>query len=280
MPVTNIFEKRNIDNIMVNIAINGVCGRMGLRIAMLVAEDKDLKLVAALEMKDHQHVGKDLSSILSRGHNDIIISDELIGSPDVLIDFTSPDSTMDRLKACTDQGIALVTGTTGLNSEQMEQIKKASQSIPCLFSPNMSVGVNVLFNLVESVSKILGKDTDIEIIESHHRYKKDAPSGTALKLAEKICSATNREMDDVIIYGRKGLTGERPQDQICIHSIRSGDIVGEHTVTFCNAGERLELVHKAQTRDSFALGSIRAAKFLAGKPPGFYNMKDALGEMC
>jgi len=264
---------------MINIAVNGVCGRMGLRIATLVAEDKDLKLVAALEMKGHQHIGKDLSSIISRGHNDVIISEELDGSADVLIDFTSPDSTMDRLQACADKDIAIVTGTTGLDSEQMKQIKKASQTIPCLFSPNMSVGVNLLFNLVESVSKILGDEADIEIIESHHRYKKDAPSGTALKLAETICSATNREMDDVVIYGREGFTGERSQDQICIHSIRSGDIVGEHTITFCNAGERLELVHKAQTRDSFALGSIRAAKFLAGKPPGFYNMKDALKDM-
>ncbi len=262
---------------MINIAINGVCGRMGIRIATLVAEDKDLKLVTALEMKGHQNIGNNLSTIISQGHNDLIISDGLNGTPDVLIDFTSPDSTMDRLKDCADKGVAIVIGTTGLDSEQMEQIKKASQTIPCLFSPNMSVGVNLLFNLVESVSKILGNETDIEIIESHHRYKKDAPSGTALKLAEKICSATEREMDEVVIYGRKGLTGERPQDQICIHSIRSGDIVGEHTVTFCNAGERLELVHKAQTRDSFALGSIRAAKFLAGKPPGFYNMKDALG---
>jgi 4-hydroxy-tetrahydrodipicolinate reductase len=264
---------------MINIAINGVCGRMGLRIATLVAEDKDLELVAALEVKGHQHIGKDLSAIISRGHNDVIISEELDGSADVLIDFTSPDSTMDRLQACVDKGVAMVTGTTGLDSEQMEQIKKASQTIPCLFSPNMSVGVNLLFNLVESVSKILGDEADIEIIESHHRYKKDAPSGTALKLAETICSATNRKMDDVVIYGREGFTGERPQDQICIHSIRSGDIVGEHTITFCNAGERLELVHKAQTRDSFALGSIRAAKFLAGKPPGFYNMKDALKDM-
>jgi 4-hydroxy-tetrahydrodipicolinate reductase len=144
----------------------------------------------------------------------------------------------------------------------------------------MSIGVNLLFSLTETVSRILGDESDIEIIESHHRLKKDAPSGTALKLAEKICSATNREMDDVVIYGRKGLTGERPQDQICIHSIRSGDIVGEHTITFCSGGERLELVHKAQTRDSFAMGAIRAAKFLSGKPPGFYSMEDALRDIC
>ena len=215
------FRKKKAANIMINIAINGVCGRMGLRIATIVAEDNNLKLVTALEMKGHQHIGKGLSSIISRGHNDVIISDELNGSPDVLIDFTSPDSTMNRLKACTDKGIAMVIGTTGLDSEQMAQIKKASQAIPCLFSPNMSVGVNLLFNLVESVSKILGEESDIEIIESHHRYKKDAPSGTALKLAEKICSATNREMDDVVIYGRKGLNGERPQDQICIQDRKS-----------------------------------------------------------
>ena len=265
---------------MINIAINGVCGRMGLRIAELVAEDENLKLVSALEMEGHPQIGKNLSSLISQGHNDVIISHDLNGSPDVLIDFTSPDSTMARLKICTDNGIAMVIGTTGMNSEQIEQINKASQKIPCLFSPNMSIGVNLLFSLVETVSKILGEESDIEIIESHHRHKKDAPSGTALKIAAKICSATNREIDEVVIYGRKGFTGERPRKQICVHSIRSGEIVGEHAVTFCSGGERIELVHKAQTRDSFAIGSIRASKFLAGKPPGFYNMKDVLGDMC
>lgn len=265
---------------MINIAINGICGRMGLRIAELVAVDESLKLVAALEMEGHPHIGKDLSSVIGQFHNGVIISQELNGSPDVLIDFTSPDSTLSRLKVCADNGIAMVIGTTGLNNEQIEHVKKASQKIPCLLSPNMSIGVNLLFKLVETVSKILGEGSDIEIIESHHRFKKDAPSGTALKIAEKICSATNREMDDVVIYGRKGLIGERPRNQICIHSIRAGDIVGEHTVTFCNGGERLELVHKAQTRDSFALGAIHAAKFLSGKPPGLYNMEDALRDTC
>lgn len=264
---------------MINIGINGACGRMGLRIAELVAEDESLKLVTALEVEGHPHIGKDLSSILSQCHNGVIVSHELNGSPDVLIDFTSPDSTLARLKVCSDNGIAMVIGTTGMNSEQMEQVNKASQTIPCLISPNMSIGVNLLFNLVEIVSKILGEESDIEIIESHHRFKKDAPSGTALKIAEKICSATNRRMDEVVVYGRKGITGERPRNQICIHSIRSGDIVGEHTVTFCNGGERLELVHKAQTRDAFAIGAIRAAKFLFGKPPGLYKMEDVLKDM-
>ncbi len=265
---------------MINIGINGVCGRMGLRIAGLVEKDESLKLVTALEMEGHPDMGKDLSSVTGQGHDGVVISHEISGSPDVLIDFTAPASTMARLKYCVDNGVAAVIGTTGLDSEQKGEISKASEKIACLFSPNMSIGVNLLFNLAETVSKILGNESDIEIIESHHRLKKDAPSGTALKLAEKICSATNRKMDDVVIYGRKGLTGERPQDQICIHSIRSGDIVGEHTITFCSGGERLELVHKAQTRDSFAIGAIRAAKFLSGKPPGFYSMEDALRDKC
>ncbi len=265
---------------MINIAVNGVCGRMGIRIAELVIGDNNLKLVSALEIEGHQHIGKSLGSFISLGNNDVVISHVLDSAPDVLIDFTSPDSTMARLKTCTENGIALVTGTTGLSSDQMEQINKASLKIPCLFSPNMSIGVNLLFNLVETVSKILGNESDIEIIESHHRHKKDAPSGTALRIAEKVCSATGREMDDVVIYGRKGFSGERPPNQVCIHSIRAGEIVGEHTVTFCNGGERIELIHKAQSRDSFALGSIRAAKFLAGKPPGLYKMEDALSEMC
>ncbi|MCP4265186.1 MAG: 4-hydroxy-tetrahydrodipicolinate reductase [Candidatus Brocadiaceae bacterium] len=265
---------------MINIAINGVCGRMGLRIAGLVAEDKNLNLVSALEIEGHQHIGKRLNSLIGMEDNNVIVTHALNDSPDVLIDFTSPDSTMDRLKTCMDNGVALVTGTTGLSSEQMEKISKASHKIPCLFSPNMSIGVNLLFNLVETVSKILGDESDIEIIESHHRHKKDAPSGTAIRLAEKVCSATERVMNDVVIYGRKGFSGERPRNQVCVHSIRAGEIVGEHTVTFCSGGERLELTHKAQTRDSFALGSIRAAKFLAGKPPGLYKMEDALSEMC
>ncbi len=264
---------------MINIAINGVCGRMGSGIAALVAEDKDLKLVAALESEKHPYIGKDLGSIIGQNQDGVIISNELKGSPDVLIDFTSPDSTLTRLKTCTENRIAMVIGTTGLDDKQMEQVDEASGKIACLVSPNMSIGVNLLFSLVEMASKVLGGKSDIEIIEAHHRFKKDAPSGTALKIAEKICNVTGQKIDDVAIYGRKGITGERPQEQICIHSIRSGDIVGEHTVIFGNIGERLELVHKAQTRDSFVMGAIRAAKFLAGKSPRLYRMEDVLSEL-
>lgn len=263
---------------MIKIAINGVCGRMGTRIAELVAKDNDLELVAALEDEKHENIGKDLGQIIHKELCGTIISRELQGKPDVLIDFSSPVSTVGRLKTCTEQGIAMVIGTTGLDRKQMESVAKASERIACLYSPNMSIGVNLLFSLVETVSKIIGKDSDIEIVEAHHRFKKDAPSGTALKIAEKICSATKQNMDDITIYGRQGITGERPQNQLCIHSIRSGDIVGEHTVMFGNAGERLELTHKAQTRDSFAIGAIRAASVLARKPPGRYRMEDILQE--
>ncbi|MDR4506190.1 MAG: 4-hydroxy-tetrahydrodipicolinate reductase [Candidatus Scalindua sp.] len=264
---------------MIKIAINGVCGRMGTRIAELVTKDKELELVAALEDEKHENIGQDLGHIINKALCGTIISHELQGKPDVLIDFSSPDSTVERLKTCTELGIAMVIGTTGLDVKQMESIVKASERIACLYSPNMSIGVNLLFSLVETVSKIIGKDSDIEIVEAHHRFKKDAPSGTALKIAEKICSATNQKMDDVTIYGRKGITGERPQNQLCIHSIRSGDIVGEHTVMFGNAGERLEITHKAQTRDSFAIGAIRAASILARKPPGHYRMEEVLKEL-
>ncbi|GJQ60258.1 MAG: 4-hydroxy-tetrahydrodipicolinate reductase [Candidatus Scalindua sp. AMX11] len=264
---------------MIKIAINGVCGRMGTRIAELVAKDRGLELVAALEDKNHDNIGKDLGQIVNQDLSGTIISHELQGTPDVLIDFSSPDSTVERLKSCTEQGIAIVIGTTGLDTQQKESVAKASEKVACLFSPNMSIGVNLLFSLVETVSKIMGMDSDIEIVEAHHRFKKDAPSGTALKIAEKICNATNQNMDDITIYGRKGITGERPKNQLCIHSIRSGDIVGEHTVVFGNQGERLELVHKAQSRDSFAIGAIRAATVLAGKPPGQYRMEDVLKEL-
>ncbi|MCP5006782.1 MAG: 4-hydroxy-tetrahydrodipicolinate reductase [Planctomycetes bacterium] len=265
---------------MIKIAVNGVCGRMGSRIAELIARDKDLELVAALEGEQHENIGKDLGQVINHDLGGTTISHELIGTPDVLIDFSSPDSTVERLKTCTEKGIAIVIGTTGLSVAQKECVEKASEQIACLFSPNMSIGVNLLFSLVETVAKIIGKNSDIEIVESHHRFKKDAPSGTALKIAEKICSATNQNMDDVTIYGRKGITGERPEKQLCIHSIRSGGIIGEHTVIFGNAGEQLELVHKAQSRDSFAIGAIRAASVLAGKPPGQYRMEDILKELC
>lgn len=261
---------------MIKIAVNGACGRMGARIAALVFEDPELELVAALERNGHLSLGKDVGSVAGCGETDIKITTILNTHADVLIDFSSPESTVAIAEVCEKKNIALVVGTTGLNSQVHEKIQHFSRKIPCLVSPNMSVGVNVMFNLVAQVSKMVGKEFDIEIIETHHRFKKDSPSGTALRLAEKICEATDRKMDKDVVYGRSGITGERPMNQIGIHAVRSGDVIGDHTVVFGSLGERIEITHKAHTRDTFVRGAIRAAKFIAKKPPGMYSMSDVL----
>jgi 4-hydroxy-tetrahydrodipicolinate reductase len=261
---------------MIKIAIHGVCGRMGSRIASLILTDQELKLVAALERPEHPSIGKDIGITTGCGETGIKITPALDTNAHVLIDFSSPESTVAIAEICTKKNIALIVGTTGLNTQQYEKIQQASQSIPCLISPNMSIGVNILFDLVAKTAKMLGKDFDIEIVETHHRLKKDAPSGTALRLAERICEATDRKIDKDVIYGRHGMPGERPVDQIGVHAIRSGDVIGDHTVVFGGLGECIEITHKAHTRDTFVRGAIRAAKFLAHKPPGIYSMSDVL----
>ena len=261
---------------MLKIAVNGACGRMGARIAALVFEDPQLKLVAALERHGHPSLDKDVGTIAGCGETNIKITSTLNTHADVLIDFSSPESTVAIAEVCAKKNVALVAGTTGLNTQQLEKIKHLSRQIPCLVSPNMSVGVNVMFNLTAQMAQILGDDFDIEIVETHHRFKKDAPSGTALKLAEKICEATGRNIDKDVIHGRHGMTGERPANQIGMHAIRSGDVIGDHTVVFGSLGERIEITHKAHTRDTFVRGAIRAAKFIAQKPPGMYSMSNVL----
>lgn len=261
---------------MFEIAVNGVCGRMGARIATLAWEDPEVKLVAALERPGHQSLGKDVGSVSGCGDTGVKITHSLHVQADVLIDFSSPESTVAIAGVCAEKKIALVVGTTGLSPRQHEELQHFSQTIPCLVSPNMSVGVNIMFDLVAQVARMVENEFDIEIIETHHRFKKDAPSGTALRLAEKICEATGREMANDVVYGRTGLTGERPGEQIGIHAVRSGDVVGDHTVVFGSLGERIEITHKAHTRDTFVRGAIRAAKFIAKKHPGIYSMSDVL----
>ena len=261
---------------MLKIAINGVCGRMGARIAALVFEDSQLKLVAALERHGHPSLDKDVGTVAGCGETHVKVTSALNTQADVLIDFSSPESTVAIAEVCAKKNIGIIVGTTGLNPQQHERIKSFSTQIPCLISPNMSVGVNVMFSLAGQMAQMLGKDFDIEIIETHHRFKKDSPSGTALKLAENICEATGRKLDKDIIYGRHGITGERPGNQIGMHAIRSGDVIGDHTVVFGSLGERIEITHKAHTRDTFVRGAIRAAKFIAHKPPGMYSMSDVL----
>ena len=196
---------------------------------------------------------------------------------DVVIDFTWPEVILKTAEICGKAKIPLVMGTTGLKKEHLDEFKENVSSIPCVLSPNMSVGVNLLFKLAGEAASILGDDYDVEITEAHHRFKKDAPSGTANRLAEVVADALDRNLEVHARYGRKGITGERTQKEIGIHALRIGDVVGEHTVCFGTIGERIELVHKAQSRDAFAIGALRAAKFVYNTKPGLYDMQDVLG---
>ena len=265
---------------MVKLGVNGACGRMGLRIMALACKDNDISLTHAMEHDKHSSFGKDIGSLIGCKELGIKITDKLPekNNLDVLIDFSSPSATIQRVKECSDNGIGIVIGTTGLSEEQKTEVASAAKKIPCLMAPNMSVGVNLLFDIVAQVANTLGNEFDVEIIETHHRLKKDAPSGTALRIAERICETTNRKMKDDVIYGRHGQVGERKKKQIGIHAVRSGDTVGIHKVIFDSSDECIEITHNAHSRDTFASGALRAAKFIAGRPPGLYNMDDVLKE--
>jgi 4-hydroxy-tetrahydrodipicolinate reductase len=199
------------------------------------------------------------------------------GEGDVIINFSSPQASIESLEFAKEAGLAIVIGTTGLNSDQMSKVKELSKSVRCVYAPNMSVGVNVMFRVVQEVAQVLGPEYDIEILEAHHRLKKDSPSGTAVKLGELIANAIGRDFGKVGIYGRKGMVGERTKDEIGMQVIRAGDIVGEHTVLFGGVGERLEIIHRAHSRDNFARGAVRAALWVVNQPNGLYDMQDVLG---
>lgn len=261
---------------MVGVAMNGACGRMGARIIDLVREDPDLALAAALERADHPAQGQDIGETLGFGSLGIAVSERLPDGADVLIDFSAPESTLSRLAECVEKKVAMVIGTTGLDEAARTEVRQAVDAIPCLLAPNMSIGVSVLLKAAADVARAVGDDCDIEIVEAHHRFKKDAPSGTALRIAESIAEAVGRDLATDAVYGREGNVGERPRREIGIHAVRTGDVVGEHTVVFGLLGERIELTHKAQSRDIFARGAVRAAKFLAGRAPGLYEIADVL----
>ena len=262
---------------MLRIGISGAVGRMGRRLVALVNEAGDMELAAALECDGHPDLGRDAGEVAGVGVLGVAVAGSLDVKPDVLIDFTAPGPTLARAKACAEAGVAMVVGTTGMSDEQVTELRDVAGKIACVFAPNMSVGVNVLAKLVRSAAQALGDDFDIEIIEAHHRFKKDAPSGTALKLARAAAEGVGRDLSEVGVYGRQGMVGERSRKEIGIHAIRAGDIVGEHTVLFGALGERIELKHSAQSRDTFVRGALRAARFVAGKAPGLYSMEDVLG---
>ena len=267
---------------MINVIVNGACGKMGKRIINLLSGQKDLQLCGAVEIPSHPDIGKDVwaknNGLKPLVHLKVTSTIEnIIKDADVVVDFSSAEGALASAGVCAKHKKALIVGTTGLSIEVLSEIKSISRIVPCLVSSNMSVGINLLSRLVEQASSILGDEYDVEIIEAHHRFKKDAPSGTAKTLAEVISKAKGKQLKDMVTYCREGLVGERKRNEIGIHAVRAGDIVGEHTVIFAGAGERIELKHIASTRDTFAQGVIKAIKFISTQRAGFYDMKDVLG---
>jgi len=262
---------------MIHVVVSGAAGRMGRVLVRLIREADDLELVGALEAPGHPCLGSDAGVLAGTGECGIRIAADLPKTFDVLVDFSLPEGTVERVAACAERGTAAVLGTTGFSDEQRKRIAAASKRCAVVLSPNMSVGVNVLFHAAADLARTLGPEYDIEIVEAHHRFKKDAPSGTALKLAEEIAEATGRDLAESAVHGRGPGHPPRQAGEIGIHAVRGGDIVGEHIVYYTGLGERLELKHVAHTRDTFARGALRAARWVADRGPGLYSMADVLG---
>lgn len=265
---------------MIKVIIAGAAGRMGQRVADMVNRHPQLQYVAGFEAQGHPSIGKDAGLLAAGEPNRVIISDGLdsvIAKGDVIIDFTFHKATMEFARVAARHGRAMVIGTTGLTPDNLVELQELAKNFPCVQAPNMSVCVNVLFKLVKKTAAILGDDYDIEIVEAHHNKKKDAPSGTALKLAEMAAEGVGRDLGAVAVLERNGIIGERGAKEIGIQTIRAADIVGEHTVMFAGPGERLELVHRAHSRDHFARGAATAAAWIVGRECGIYSMFDVLG---
>ncbi len=264
---------------MIRVAVAGAAGRMGKTLIQAVATTEGMQLAAATETPDSSLVGVDVGEVAGIGTLGVLLSHSLtkvVDDFDVLIDFTSPVATMVQLDVCRQHGKAMVIGTTGLSEEQKEAVRSSADQIGIVFAPNMSIGVNLCFRLLELAARVLGEDADIEIIEAHHRHKVDAPSGTALRMGEVIAATLGRDLDEVAVYGRQGTTGARDAKTIGFETIRAGDVVGEHTVWFATEGERIEIAHKASNRMTFAKGAVRAAAWLGGQGAGMFDMQDVL----
>ncbi len=262
----------------VRIALAGVSGRMGRTLLESVAADADCVLHAAIDRAGSPLVGQDANAALG-GAGGVRVTDHAqtaLAGAQALIDFTRPEATFAYLEACAAAKVPLVIGTTGFDEAGKARIAEAAGSIPVVFAPNMSVGVNLLMKLAELAAQVLQDGYDIEIIEAHHRHKVDAPSGTALGLGQAVARAINRDLASCAVYGREGVTGERDPKTIGFATVRGGDIVGDHTLLFAGIGERVELTHKASSRATFAQGALRAAKWLQGRAPGLYDMRDVL----
>ncbi|MCA0324175.1 MAG: 4-hydroxy-tetrahydrodipicolinate reductase [Proteobacteria bacterium] len=261
------------------VAVAGATGRMGQMLIEALRASGDCQLSGALDRADSPALGQDAGAGIGQATGVSVTADLDAGlrGAQVLIDFTRPEATLAHLAACRRHGVALVIGTTGFSEAGKAEIRAAAEDIAIVMAPNMSVGVNVTFKLLEMAAKALSTGYDIEVIEAHHRHKVDAPSGTALKMGEVLAEALGRDLKDCAVYERHGHTGERDPSSIGFATIRGGDIVGEHTVLFAGTGERIEISHKSSSRAGYAQGSLRAVRFLAGRPPGLYDMADVLG---
>ena len=261
------------------IGIVGAGGRMGRMLIEACLKDEQLSLGALFDTPGSPVIGKTAGELVGMA-SDVVVTDDLatgLKNIDCLIDFTRPQGTLHHLELCRQAGVGIIIGTTGFEAEGKEAIAAAAKDIPVVFAPNMAVGVNLVFKLLDTAARILNQGYDIEVVEAHHRMKIDAPSGTALRMGEVLATALDRDLKECAVYGREGVTGERDPSTIGFATIRGGDIVGDHTVMFCGLGERVEITHKASSRQPYALGSLRAARFIAGRASGLFDMQDVLG---
>ena len=264
----------------IDLIVAGAAGRMGTRIVALARDTPGLRVVAALEASGHRAIGADAGELAGIGPVGVTVASDaaaVITANRVLVEFSVPDATLAHLKLVAAAGARAVVGTTGFSAAQREAIAALARRAAIMQAPNMSVAVTLALKLLPLMARALGEDYDVEITEIHHRFKKDAPSGTAVRMAELVAEALGRDLGKVGVYGREGLPGERTRQEIAVMSLRSGDVVGEHTVSFGTLGERLELTHRAHSRDTFARGALRAARWVAAQPPGLYSMADVLG---
>jgi 4-hydroxy-tetrahydrodipicolinate reductase len=265
---------------MIKAIVVGAAGRMGGTVVRTIHEAEGIEISGAIERPDHPSLNRDIGQVGGVGEIGVSLVGDIervIKAGEVVIDFTNPEVSLRSLEVSSENGVAAVIGSTGFTPEQIEKVAQLAKKTRCVLSPNMSVGVNLMFKLIEEIARILGDEYDVEILEAHHRFKKDSPSGTAMRLGEIAASALNRDFQQVGVFERKGVIGERTSREIGMQAIRAGDIVGDHTVIFGGLGERLEVIHRSHSRDNFARGAIRAAKWVITQPNGLYDMGDVLG---
>ncbi|MEQ6886570.1 4-hydroxy-tetrahydrodipicolinate reductase [Salicola sp. Rm-C-2C1-2] len=264
---------------MTRIAVTGAAGRMGKTLVESVTLTEGVSLGAATVHPESSLIGSDAGEVAGVGRNGVMLSgglEKVVEDFDLVIDFTFPELTLQHLDVCREAGKAAVIGTTGMAEAEKQQLEAKSEGLNVVLAPNMSVGVNLLLQILQTAARVMGDEADVEVIEAHHRHKKDAPSGTALRLGEVVADTLGRDLQQCAVYGREGFTGERPREAIGFETVRAGDIVGEHTVMFAGLGERIEISHKASSRMTFAQGAVRAAQWLVQQPAGLYDMQDVL----